>query len=1154
MSDGPDPALLQGLGDFDRTSLREGAAALALWPMNADRHVALQALIEALASDSGASGGSEVGSDEWAAWLAGEDARVLQEVQPGGYHDAPLAVEATVLGTGQVLLGGRLEFAALHYRLWMEALADEVDPHLQAGRELLTAVTWFCNEIAESTQIGGYKWLEREHPRPVTAPPKEEFERLRAALRIEFDDPEVARILGPLIRDRTPSPWQPLSREGEFLLLIANPWQLSLAGLVRALGLAARSPRWGVVLAKVRRAALATVAAAAREMEWTVESIADDHLVACADVDCLVVVGVGVISPDPAQLAAESVGADTALVEWSERIASCARSLGASHSLLALIGDGRAVVGDDPSLCGTADSDPWMVGLGELQAMGEALRIDPLALPAALRSIPRPPWPENLDLLDLVGMVRQREEKSALEKQGRPLDGTEYMLLRGRVMAGRHPAIAPGLAGWVEVTRWKGAEDPAIYCSQELDEFALLVRAPDRYFWVTCPGDLERRYELLPVVTTALAFWLARLAEVGFLTPPPDVMDPIYLRFRLELDPRPGPQLAIASEDTDTRVLLGPGFVETLCQGNNDSDRMLVGAVLSWAKAGITGSAKSALEEIAPKGKGTIAIWPAPEVTSNPPRLDPPPPVERRMRKAVERSLALSQVEEGEVLLAPEEQLAPVLEALSRDLEAMVQGNLDLLEPGALRALIALHERAIHQSLMEAILLPAKSEVRFSETLADDSGEHFYRDLALRILVERCSALPPHGSEPFGRWAGAWLRAATELQLELRGALDTVKWEKAGGRVVASPELGIDLDLGGELLGASRAMRDQVTSAAPDLMVAVHSDWWGEERPELDQSPALDEPIALEGNWAELNSAMAEEWGISFEELARLLYALAEIGDEQPDCVGCLMTDQVESELGRRTAIPTARIVRAIARLTLSPCPQYDTFKEEYQPGRANRDRSYMRRPLVALPSGELCWSSLHCKRAAQYLGTLIENGRLLASGSLARAVTKISQALDHDFEDAVLAAVRGCGWQGEARLHELGGVPLRRRRGEEIGDIDVLAWSPTRREVWLLDAKRLNPGVEPGPMLREGPSFEKHAKHHGERLQWVRDHLAELAREIGVDGVEGWEVRAALVLDRPLTGAHLGQVSMPIWTLWALPRELSGAVEGPTGTFPRAK
>lgn len=1142
MSGARNRALLQGLDDFDRTSLREGAAALALWPKNADRHAAFEALIDALASEQEGGGGSEIGAQGWADWLASEDARALQGVQADGYHDAPPAAEATVLGTRQGLLAGQLEFAALHYRLWMGALANGADSNLEAGRALLTAATSLCNRVVELGDIGSYKWSEHEPGALLAAPPEEEFERLRSALRIEFDDPEVASIFEPLLRGQEAPVWQPLSRETESLLLIANPWQLSLAALVRSVGLAARSPRFAAVLALLRPAALAVVAEAVSEMEWTIESVAEAHLVARADADCLVVIGVGVISPDPAQFAAKGLNCEAELVRWYEPLAARARSLGASHSILAVFGDGRAVIGDDPTLRGSLDSDPWIVGLGELQAMGEALRKDPLALPAVLRSATRPPWPANFDLLDLVGMVRQREGTS-FEDRDRELDGTEYMLKLGRFMAARHPALAPDMRGWVEVTRWNGIEEPAIYSIPGQEEFALLVRGFGRCIWVTCPGTFEQRHDLVPAVAIVLAFWLARLLEAGFPPPPPTGdKAPLYIRFRLELDRRPGPQLVVVQEEMDTRIVIGPGFVEALCHGNNDSDRMLVGAALSLGKALVEGDVGPLLDIVAPEGRGTVLIWPRPEATSNRPRLDPPPPIEPRFRQEVERGLAASRASAGEVGIASEERFPPALESLARDLEAAVQGRIYSLEPASLRGLVALHELAIHQSTQEAILLPARHEVRVAETYPDLTDELFTRDLILRILIERASALPPRGSEPFGRRIGAALRAATELQLQLRGALDAARWEQAGGRVVVSPELGVRVELGGELPDASEAMRGQVTAAAPDLMADAHSDWWGKP-PELGSPRALDEPIAFEGDWVEVDLAMAEEWGFHLGEMLRLLYALAAIADEQPDCVGCLAADAVAPELARRTAIPIATLGRAVERLTLAPCPDYDSFSEEHRPGRANRERSYLRRPLVALPSGELCWSSLHCKRAAAYLGSLVESGRLRASGALGKAVIRFSQALDRDFEDAVLGAVRDCGWRGEARLQQLGGVPLRRQRGEEIGDLDVLAWSLERREVWLLDAKRLNPGVEPGPMLREGLSFEKHAARHEERLVWVRGHLPELAREIGVESTEGWEIRAALVLDRPLTGAHLAQISMPIWTHWSLPQELSGEV-----------
>jgi len=149
-------ALLQGLDGFDRTSLREGAAALLLWPENADRHIALGRLVEALES-SEAGGDAEIGREQWAAWLAGEGGTKLQAIQPDGYHDAPLCAQAVILGAASVLLAGQLEFPALHYRIWIEALADDEEHRLEAARELLIATVSLCDRVAGISKIGEHR-------------------------------------------------------------------------------------------------------------------------------------------------------------------------------------------------------------------------------------------------------------------------------------------------------------------------------------------------------------------------------------------------------------------------------------------------------------------------------------------------------------------------------------------------------------------------------------------------------------------------------------------------------------------------------------------------------------------------------------------------------------------------------------------------------------------------------------------------------------------------------------------------------------------------------------------------------------------------------------------------------------------------------------
>jgi hypothetical protein len=1111
-----------------------------LWPGNADRHAALQELVGALALAPDGAAGRDIEASDWEEWLAGAGANALQGIQPDGIHDAPLAVHATFLGQRRALLGARLGHPAIHYQLWMESLHGIADSDLEGALLLLLAASSICDLVVERAGLGATRWPHHKGPgAPVAAPSEEEYARLRDALHITADA-DAIRLLDPL--QRSGGAWQPLLATPDSSLLVADPWQLSLAALVHAVARAGRSARFPEVLERLRRAMLTVATSAAKEMGWTVCRVEEDHLVARADRDCTVVIGVDAVDLDPKQFGAEAVS-DSGDVEahWQE-LADHARSVGASHSLLALIGDGRAIAidADHPCLRPDREPDSWLVGIGELQVIGEAHRQDPLALPAALGSIPRPPWPESCTLLDALGVAVQIEEQGLAEEPSS--DGAEHMVQRARIKAMRHPAVLHDLSGWAEVSRWEGAGSAPLFRSHESEEFALLARASGRFVWVSCASVFERRFDLLPCIATALTFWIDRLCKAGLLLGSSQQGD-VVVHFCLELDSRPGPQLAFCSVEAGIRMILGPGFVDSFCRGDNEADRTLAAAVIAWAEEVGDPPPGGLLDEVLPPGRGTFAIWPDPEVNANPPLLDFPPPVEPRARQEVEIGLASSRVEPAEVLVASEELLGPALEDLSRTLEAGIQAKLDALHPDSLRELVAMHERASFQGESEAILLPAIGVWRASEGTPLAQEGDAQRELVFRILIERAAASHPAGELPLGLRALNWLRAATELQLQMRSSLDAVRYEEAGGQVVVAQMLGVRVNLGGELPGASMAMFEEVLAAGPDRMAARHQEWWVGE-PGVDPSPVLDISIELEGSWKELDSAMGEEWGVGFEQLVRLLRALADMAGERPDCVGSATVPDLERDLSRRVAVPAEVAAAAVDRLTLGPCAEFDTFDEAHQPGRANRERSYLRRPLVLLPGGELAWSSLHCLRAGRYLEDLIGSGRLRGDGRLRKPVIWISQQLDEEFEEEVLSEVVRFGWRGKARVTSLGGKRLERAPGQTIGDLDVLAWDEGRREVWLLDAKRLFPGIQPGPMLREGGVFEEHVARHKERLLWVRDHLTELAREIEVEDVGDWKVGAALVLDRPMVGARLRELAIPIWTHWGLREQLGAAGE----------
>jgi hypothetical protein len=1142
------------LEGFERTSLLQGAAALALWPPNADRHVALKALVDELAADGdGAAGERRIGAADWRRWLGSEASEPLRQVQPAGVHDAPLWAQVALQGAPRTLLAGDLALPGLHYWLWVASLAslvaEEEDPDLRAGLELLWAVAWMADCVASAAALVTYDWPDHGLERRLAVPDDAEYERLGAALAFSPSRLEQRgldrEVLAPLVRSAgSAALWQPLAAGSEGGLLVADPWRLTLAGLVRAQARVASSARLPELLDRLGAAALGIAAEAATDMDWRVERLDDSCLLAEADVDCHVLLSACVLPPRAEAEQAWELAAAPLLEERFARLTELARERGAQHSLLAILGDGRpiGIAADHPSLQAGESCLPWILGLPELRLVGDALRRDPLGLPAVLERLPRPPWSGNRGFVDAVGEVRRQLEPPANQAEI-PKDGTEHLLLRARLMANRHPAPwHDGSGTCVEVSRWAGSQDPALFRAPIGGPFSLLVRAPGRSFWVTC-GDPEAvRHDLPVTLCEMLAFWLARLAERGWPHLPEAVPGAEFVvTFRVELGAAAGPVLAIGGAEDVARLVAGPALIEAMCVGDNGADRMLVAAVLACI-GGFTDAAQAALlDEVAPPGRATFIVLPREDPRAR--RMpDPPPTLAPREHRLIEVAVAEALTGQEQFLVLADEEAVRGLFGLVEVIEEALSARLAALSPAAVLELIELHERAAIHSRAEAAGLPARDALGEYGGRADTPHGVGHRDIVLRALIERAAATPPAGERQLGAQEAARLRAATELQLQWGSVADALRTGQVGGKVAIGPHVGVELRLEGVLLDASERMIEQIQNAAPDLMLEEHDLW----RDSPVAEPVLDAPFDLgeDPDLERVDAAMRAEWGVGLEQLLRLLRALGVLAAPQPGEAG-VATDTPEGLAGRlaaATGIDPAIVAGAVGRLTLGPCENYHAAGAGHRPWRPNRERSYLRQPLVRLGDGRLAWSSEHTAFCARYLHDLIQSGRLAGGPELKKAVGRFSQRLDRQFEAELEERCRQLGWGTRMRLKKLGGTRLERAPGKEIGDIDVLAWSAAHSRIWLLDAKRLAPGLEARSMKREARKLEEKAESHRERLQWVDARRDRLAAEIGDPAAAGWTLDAALVLDRPLAGAHLGELPVAVWTFWELPLKLVAA------------
>lgn len=869
-------------------------------------------------------------------------------------------------------------------------------------------------------------------------------------------------------------------------------------------------------------------------MDWHVEELSEVALLAQADVNCRILITVYVVMPEALAEPDLYLEEPIDVRECYEHSVEQARAHKVNHSLFGLLGDGRAITipRDHPSLHPDEANNPWTLSLGDLQLLGDALRRDPLAFPSALERTPRPPWPENVNLVDFVGAIRREEEPLPNRKHISP-DGTEHLRIRAQVMAARHPAPAPDANGWCEVSRWHGSPDPAVFCLRGARNFQLLVRAPGLSLWVACADPAAGRYDLTGVICAMLAHWLARLSEHGWLRP---TRAEILMCFRVEHSEHLGPALALDANGDQLRLITGPGFVYAMCRGDNSADRMLIEAVLAYC-----GPARSdLLDGIAPAGRGTFTLWPTPDVRTNPPRYQPPPLVTERDRRAVEEGLARSLLPEDQIAVISDENARPAIADLIDVLEQSITEFVEGLAGSCVLELVRLHEHAAAQLTAEEIGLPARDALAGGDELLGAREAVGERNVALRALIERMSAMSPSGTLEIGMRETGWLRAAMELEVRLGSAYDALGTGTTRARIALGSSVGLGIDLKGRMPNAGQRMMEQLEELAPDLMAREHHEWWSSTPREAQVLP-LDVPIDLEYPiWSRMDEEFRHDYGVGFEAMVRLLRSLSDIAANQQDGVAIYSEEEIQDILYTITQIDRSSVVSAIRHLTLGPCQSYNVTSGPHCPWRPNRDRSYLRRPLVRLADGRLAWSCIHTLTCARHLHNLIEHGRLRGSYSLQKAVMRISQQADREFENALLARVQDLGWKTRARLKKLGGLRLQRCPGQDIGDIDILAWSPDTRQVWLLDAKRLAPAFEPRASARESLALASSNAHHYERLQWVKEHSEQLAVELGESDAGKWEVGAALVLDHPLMGAHIRRLPLPMWTFWELSSKLS--------------
>ena len=300
-------------------------------------------------------------------------------------------------------------------------------------------------------------------------------------------------------------------------------------------------------------------------------------------------------------------------------------------------------------------------------------------------------------------------------------------------------------------------------------------------------------------------------------------------------------------------------------------------------------------------------------------------------------------------------------------------------------------------------------------------------------------------------------------------------------------------------------------------------------------------------NLAGADELAQDAFGFTYTDIFDAVAALTELLEDR-QTVSSTRAEAAQA-LIEQTGWDQSKVSTVLDALTLAPFS--GTFAQFWgdlpsvAPWRFNRDRSYMKRPLVAL-GPELVFGRRMLRHAPIYWFESFRTGRLQAKGKIAGAMNQQRTAKGRAFEREVadFLARMGCTPVKE-RLRRVGDYDFRNLDGRDLGDIDVAAVRASTREILLVEAKDLEVARTPTELRNEvnqlvGPGNSAITRLR-ERAQWVGTHTGAVLEEFDIDSTSGWSIRPIVVVKQPLLSEHLELSSdIPVIALERLEEHLN--------------
>jgi len=403
---------------------------------------------------------------------------------------------------------------------------------------------------------------------------------------------------------------------------------------------------------------------------------------------------------------------------------------------------------------------------------------------------------------------------------------------------------------------------------------------------------------------------------------------------------------------------------------------------------------------------------------------------------------------------------------------------------------------------------------------------------ASRFLLEYMSACPGRGTRAYSTSCYDKLLSLCYLTIDYLEKGDAIYYfgntGKAGLDCLASGRLGFTPMSAGGLFAeySDRWASEELDTAVGDSTMTwdpTESQTWDTDTRSL------------------IDKGMFAETGLSFLEITDAIGALSNVTAGK---WAQMPYDALCQEISARLQWSSEKAHMAIDLLKLSPVSDPGAFFKESDTGRPqkfNRERSYLRRPVVSYrgqDGNDWCvWGSRSVIQSCLFLDDLCLSGRLKCrSAAMKSLVGDILRQRGHAFTDYVAAQLGDLGFLRIAKEKQLDNGS----GNGDLGDVDIGAYDSRCHRLYIVECKAVAPARSSIELVGEldhvfgDGEDDKQAfmSKHSKRVQFVESHLPELLNTwFRVVDCEA-KVSSMIVTSRALPASLVISGSIPVMPL----------------------